>query len=77
MYGVRLGVKAAPEKSEVVVIPLSNRFSPLETNEEEAPYGLDEEDSDEESNESVKQADAPGAASAEATDTGQKIVKKV
>ena len=60
-----------------MVIPLSNRFSPFETNEEESPYGLDEEDSEEESNKSVKQADAPAAASAEAADTGQKIVKKV
>ena len=32
-HGVRLGVKAAPEKShsEVMVIRLSNRFSALET----------------------------------------------
>ena len=76
-HGVRLGVKAAPEKSEVVVIPLSNRFSAFEANEEESPYGLDEEDSEEESNESVKQADAPAAASADAADTDQKVAKRV
>ena len=74
-HGVRLGVKATPEKSEVVVIPLSNRFSAFEANEEESPYGLDEGGSEEETDESVKQADAPAAASAEAADTGQKIVK--
>ena len=76
-HGVRLGVKAAPEKSEIVVVPLSNRFAAFETEEENSPYGLDEEEeSDEESSESVEQADAPQAAS-EAADTSQKTAKRV
>ena len=47
-HGVRLGVKAAPEKSEIVVVPLSNRFAAFETEEENSPYGLDEEEESDE-----------------------------
>ncbi len=70
-HGVRLGVKTAPEKShsEVMILPLSNRFAALETIDEESHYGLDEDSSDGETNESVEQADAPEAASARAADT--------
>ena len=78
-HGVRLGVKAAPEKSnsEVMILPLSNRFTALETIDEQSPYGLDEEEeSDEESSESVEQADAPQAAS-ETAGTDQKTTKRV
>ena len=58
------------------MIPLSNRFSALETIDEESPYGLDEDNSDEDINETDEQADAPAAASANAADTNQKPVKK-